>query len=503
MKRVISYLSLVLSILMLLTACGRGGANAPPTTGTTTAATTQVASTELNIMYLGNPQPDVGLVQDALNKILEPKINVRVKLTGVGAGAYMQQQNLITSSNEKVDLMITFPYTYTSLVAQNKIQEIGPLLDQYGQGVKAALGDYLKGSTINGKIYGVRPISDLAGGGGLVIRKDIVDKYKIDISNISNYEDMGRILKAIKDKEPNSTPMTYPSESVGMVEMQMPFDMDKMSDFFGALMYGQPDLKLINPFESTYYADKVKTMRDWYTKGYIMKDAGTSTEDHRAIVKAGKAYCYISPTKPGLDVQESTTVGLPMYISEYSTPVSATSNITLFQWVVPNGATDAKLSVQMLNEMYTNAAVENLMAWGIEGKHYVKQADGTIGFPAGVDNTNSGYFLNVPWMFGNEFLDYVWTGNPPDIWQKTKEHNEKATISKAMGFTYDPTPVKSEVAALTSTYGQYKRGLESGSVDPAKVLPEMISKLKASGIDKVIAEKQKQFDAWAKENNIS
>jgi putative aldouronate transport system substrate-binding protein len=47
---------------------------------------------------------------------------------------------------------------------------------------------------------------------------------------------------------------------------------------------------------------------------------------------------------------------------------------------------------------------------------------------------------------------------------------------------------------------QYKVGLETGTLDPDKYLPEFISKLKASGIEKIIAEKHKQLDEWAKSN---
>ena len=39
--------------------------------------------------------------------------------------------------------------------------------------------------------------------------------------------------------------------------------------------------------------------------------------------------------------------------------------------------------------------------------------------------------------------------------------------------------------------------IDFGTIDPAKKLPEFIEKLKAAGIEKVIAEKQKQLDAWA------
>jgi putative aldouronate transport system substrate-binding protein len=47
---------------------------------------------------------------------------------------------------------------------------------------------------------------------------------------------------------------------------------------------------------------------------------------------------------------------------------------------------------------------------------------------------------------------------------------------------------------------QYANALETGTIDPKDKLAEFISKLKAAGIDKIIAEKQKQLDAWAKSN---
>jgi putative aldouronate transport system substrate-binding protein len=58
-------------------------------------------------------------------------------------------------------------------------------------------------------------------------------------------------------------------------------------------------------------------------------------------------------------------------------------------------------------------------------------------------------------------------------------------------------PVKTELAAATNVINQYKVGLESGTLDPA-LTAEFNAKLKTAGLDKIIAEKQKQIDAWAK-----
>ena len=45
-------------------------------------------------------------------------------------------------------------------------------------------------------------------------------------------------------------------------------------------------------------------------------------------------------------------------------------------------------------------------------------------------------------------------------------------------------------------WAEFEPGLEVGSTDPAVYIPRANAKAKEAGIDKVIAELQKQFDAW-------
>ncbi|WP_259391529.1 DUF3502 domain-containing protein [Paenibacillus sp. 1011MAR3C5] len=129
------------------------------------------------------------------------------------------------------------------------------------------------------------------------------------------------------------------------------------------------------------------------------------------------------------------------------------------------------------------------------------EADHIISYPAGQDATTIGFNM-LGWMFGNQFLSYVMQNDDPDIWKKTAEFNSASKPSKALGFVFDASAVKTEVAAVSNVVTQYKLPLETGSVDPDKLLPEFISKLKSAGMDKIIAEKQKQLDEWAKNNSV-
>jgi putative aldouronate transport system substrate-binding protein len=101
-------------------------------------------------------------------------------------------------------------------------------------------------------------------------------------------------------------------------------------------------------------------------------------------------------------------------------------------------------------------------------------------------------------MWGNQLLSYVWDNDDPDVYTKLGAFNKAAKRSKAMGFSFTVDSIKSEVAAVKNVKDQYKIGLEDGALDPVKNLPVLIEKMKAAGMDKIIAEKQKQLDEWAK-----
>ena len=140
--------------------------------------------------------------------------------------------------------------------------------------------------------------------------------------------------------------------------------------------------------------------------------------------------------------------------------------------------------MRFLNLLYTDAELINLFDWGIEGTHYVKTEDGHITYPEGVDSENSGYSLGLGWIFGNQYLSYVWEGDDLDLYDQLKE------------FVYDSNNVKTEVAAVSNVLNEYRAGLEFGVMDPETTLPEFLGALDAAGINTIIEEKQRQLDEW-------
>lgn len=504
----------LLTVAMTIVLAGCGGSNgnnggntgenaASETTGDTgNASSSKLEPVELSMVFPGPGEPkDWQAVTDAINKITKEKINATVKLTMIGWAAWTQQTTLMLSGNEKIDLILSGLGTYSQNVARGQYIELDDLLAKEGQGVKQALDDldpaFLNAVKIKGKAYAVPSIRDLAADYGITMRKDLVDKYNIDITKIKSYDDLDAIFKTIKDNEPNMIPTVKYGETI--IDTHLNYYRDALDDGFGVLPGLDNGMKVVDYYETPEYKKLLDTVRRWYTAGYIAKDAATSTETQYNLVKAGKAFSFMSHMKPGIAEQESRTTGVEMVSAHFLPATTATGNITSIMWSIARNSKNPERAMMLLNLIYTDKDLINLFDWGIEGKHYAKTSeDNIIEFPQGTDASSNGYNLNMGWMFGNQMLSYIFKGDNPNLWKDLAAFNKSSKKSKALGFNYNSEPVKTEVAAVRNVYDQYRKALETGTVDPEVELPKYIKALKAAGIDKIVAEKQKQLDEWVK-----
>lgn len=492
-KRKLGLLALALSVMTAFSACsGKTKTETEPTSG---AEETYEAT--MAFLAFGNAPKDLQQVQDEINKITIPKVNVKVKLMPINAAQFGQQVNLMMSGSEKLDLVSVFYDQVNGYVSKGQIIKLDDLLNKYGSGIKSTIDEkYRKITTYNGNLYTIPSNGAFAGSVGIQMRKDIVEKYNIDLSNVKTFEDFEAVLKTVHEKEPNLPLMVSPLAGQGALGAYT--TADTLGDGVGVLKnYGQDDLKVTNWYETDEYANLVKLMRKWYNAGYIAKDIATSKESTADLFKAGKAFAAVCPLRPYIDESNTTSYGNPL-VSVQLTKTLASTNV-IQSWGIARNSQNPEKTMQLLDLMYTSKEINNLLSWGIEGKHYAKTSDANvIDYPAGVDAKTTGYGLNMGWEFPNSLVTYVWKGTPSDMNEKTIAYKDSAIVSKSMGFTFDTASVKTEIAAVTNVLNQYRAPIESGSVDPEKILPEFISKLKSSGIDKIIAEKQKQLDTWAK-----
>jgi len=498
--------TVIMLLALLLSACssksgngsGESSTSSPSESkGQTASGTNNEKPYELTMAYIvfGGNVSDAELVSQELSKLTKEKINVTVKLLPINVAAYTQQVNLMLTSNEKLDIVELFPpLNYPGLASKESLLPLDELLDKYGQGVKDALGeDFLKASKINGKTYGVVNMRPFAQNYGVTMRKDLVDKYNIDLTKITTWTDLEPIFQMIKEKEPGMYPLVKPGP-FGIVDAIMFSKFDYMGgNGIGGLITANNDNKLVNVFSTQEYVDTAAMVRKWFDAGYMQKDIATTQETSNSLFRAGKAFSMITnlienPTKSTQDA------GIPMVNVVLTDPITNVLDVTVFMDAIAKNSNNPEKAMQFLNLLYTDKEVQNLLKFGIEGKHYVKQGD-FIAKPDGNDVAYTG-----PQVSGNGYLEYLWEGNDPQFYENSKKLEEASHKSKGLGFMFDESPVKSEAAAISNVLNQYASALNVGALDPAKALPEFIAKLNDAGAEKVIAEKQKQFDAFLQAN---
>jgi putative aldouronate transport system substrate-binding protein len=451
-------------------------------------------------LFYGEPA-DLDKVEAEVSKLAKEKINATVEIEALSISKYRQQMNLMLTSGEQLDLAVVLSDQLSPLVSRGQLHEIGDILPDHGQGIIDAIGDeYLQATKIDAKQYSVPTVREFASSYGFMMTKEYVDKYDIDVDQIRSLEDMGEVLSKVKASESGMEPLSSfgPGTSIAFALRFV----DPLSDFNGVLPNYDNDLKVVNYYEMPEYVEMLKTLRSWYKEGLILQDVATTQITKDELVKAGKMFAYSNPLKPGIDEQNTRDMDKEMVSAEIVPPAATTTNVATIMWGVPRNSKTPEKAVELLNLLYSDKEFFNLINWGIEGEHYEKVSENVIKYTEGVTSENVGYGLNTSWLTGNQFLSYTFENEDPELWEKIKQFNDEAIKSKALGFNFNSDPVRTEVAAVTNVKEQFLLGLESGAMDFEKQYPEFIKRLEVAGMDKIIAEKQKQLDEWAKINGV-
>lgn len=500
----------VVMLMILVTGCGNSaapsGSDTPLTSndkpGDTPANQEKPAEIVMALCADNSPHTaDAPLIEEAINELTLNKINTKVSLQLYPYSSYDQQITLMLSGNEPLDLIYVNNSNYSSYVSRNQLLQLDDLINEYGSGIREALGDYLEASAIDGKLFIVPTIRDLAKCYAVNMRKDLADKYNIDTSALKNIYDLTPVLKKVKEGEgENFYPLVTAAAGRSILSYYVTYD--PLGDSIGVLLNdGLDNTKVVLYEETEEYRDLVKLVHDWYEAGYIMRDITTTQEGYASLLKAGKGFAYLNGAKAGYAEQATRNVGSPILTIPLTDYIATTASVTQVNWGISVTSKAPDAAMKYLNMMFSDKDLVTLLCWGIEDKHYVIDNEGFAYYPEGVDGNSSGWTLNMGYAMGNQFLAPLWKGEQPNLWEQMKKDNETAGRSKALGFTFNSESVKTELAAVNSVRSQYRLLIECGLSDPdSGIIDEYIAKMKEAGVEKVLAEKQAQLDAWLANN---
>ncbi len=498
-KKLLSVILVSALTLSLLSGCSSGGADAETTGNTSTEQNSEESGNaeepyNVTMVYIGTEQADMQRIEDAISELTLKELNMTVDFIQMSFGDYQSRMKMMLSGGDDLDIIPINVGQAAAYVNAGQVLDLTEYVDEYGQGIVESLGDNAYMGTIGGFLYGFPSHKENQTRAGIVMRKDMVDQYGIDIDSIHSLEDLEPVYEMLHEEVPGMNLL------VGKQNITLIQSFDTLGDSFGVLdMWGDDLTKVVNMIETDTYVERANLLHEWYEKGYIMQDAATTTETSAALIKAGNAFSYISPIKPGFLQQANQQCGMEMCCALFDgAEYVYSTGVNFYDWGIAANSKNPEKAMQFLNFAYTSPEFTNLLNWGQEGIDYVRVegSETLIRYPEGLDDSNATYHLNMGWEIPNQFIGYIWEGNDEDLWEQYVEFDAAATKSPAFGFTYDSTTLANELTALSNVYNQYSAALETGSADPEEILPQMKEAMYAAGLQKVMDEKQRQLDEW-------
>ena len=453
-----------------------------------------------------SPQKDVDLVEEELNKYLKDKINATVNMVMLDPGQYNDKVSTMIKSGEYFDLAFASisALDYLSNSVSGAFAPLTDYKDTYLKDIFDQLPqEMIDAATVNGEIYAVPTYKEIVTQQGWIYRKDIAEKYNIDMSKYKTLEDFKPVAEMLKK---NETSIDYPidwdkscysiSDMYNDPQLVCPLENLRVLGIEGKKQGGDPTKIILDKDKKNNNGKReYEATRDYYKSGLVKGDVATAS-DLQARFNSGKTFAYFTGIKPGKAAELQSKCQYPIAQAEVSDVyMDSLPGLGSLQ-VISTKSKNPERTARFLNLLNTDPVVKNLVVYGIEGKHYTKVNDNTVELIA-----NSGYSMaGNTWALGNVFIDYLKTTDDPEKLTKLKEFNEKGIVRDGTGFVFDSSTVSHLIPQITDAMKPYGNIGAYGSVDIDydAEMDKYYAALEKTPIKQVQEEMQKQYDEFLK-----
>lgn len=492
----------------LLAGCGNAGKNGDSSSESTGAVSGEDTSTaakgteldiskevDLNMYLIGAPAKDYDSVLKEVNTKLKADLNASVKINWIGWGDFSTKYPLVLASGEPIDLIYASIwlnyYTQAQKGAFMPIEDLAPIYAP--QSFAETTPDFLKQATVNGHLYGLPPTYYGNSSMGYIVRGDLMKKY--GMTSINSIDDYGKYLENVLKNDKQLDPTGFMATSDGLdkyyaTELGL-YDIlqTQYSPCYVDVKVSQP--KVVNYLERPEMLDFFKKMKSWSDKGYWPKSVLSNKDEN--MFRDGKAASRLH----NMDSWKAVAILHPEYDVQYYPGWAFSYKTAAMQdgMAIPSSAKNPERALMLLEKLRQDQSYYNLLTYGIEGKHYEITADDKLKALDIDAFAPEGY---CSWGFKSLKFYKEPVGTPSNVDEINKQLEGISIDNKFLLFTPNLDPVKNENAAVMNVMQQYELPLRYGYTDPEKGLATLNEKLKAAGIDKVIAEIQKQLDEYLK-----
>lgn len=455
----------------------------------------EVEIEEINFwMHAPNYYEDLQDIEDALNELTERDIGIHVNITAIPSGDYGAQLSLAIANNESIDACTVVPMpagSFTTLYSNGALYDITDLLEEYGQGIKALLGDeILAAQQVDGRQYGLSNYRLLASAPYIVYRTDSLENAGVleDFRNMQTWAEFEAVMTAVMDS--NST---YGFGIQGNVSYNFVLGAESIYDTYAydylgdslLLVFAKQNGEVGLVYDQEDVLNQYRMYADWMKKGILYPDSPINTESSDILVSQNAYAGQVTQSEFGIEIAKKQSMGIDVECVQLGDGLISTSTCRIWSMGMPASSANPVGGMKFLNYLYTTAEAMNLLIWGIEGQNYYVKDTGEAAYLEGKDASTSGYHFG-DYAMGNQFLVLPWEGQGGDFRVRAEENLKNSTRSIFLGLSFDTSDYSTMITALSAVKAEYMGQVCYGQFSD-KLLDEYLQKLGTAGIDDYIA----------------
>ncbi len=451
----------------------------------------------------------------AINEYLKEKLNTTLDIHFYLSSEYSDTVSTIVSSGQDFDIVTSGSgrVDFSTFADRNAFAPLNEYVDEYLSGTKELLPEASWDAyTIDGNIYAVPPIKDLADQWCMIINQDMVDE--LGVAFPEKYDTGMDVLdflyevKAARDaKYPEKA--NQPLISKNLQNLEAFYNFEAIIGARGTTMLAAnvPGLlgfegmgdgeTLFCPVFTDEYRELMKTMRKLVVDGIVPFDTATFDSD-KVLYNAGE---LLGEFNLGYIYWDEDTY-MPAFKSTLYTESSAmltTSTLQTGGMAISAESKNIERALEVVELLNTDPYLATVIRFGPEGTGWTdKDNDNVIELTdLNSDASNRYWYYWYGWNVGNMTASKVPTGYPANFGEMVQELNSSATAGSNLGFIMDKSGVENEIAACNNVWSEFYKTLFSGQNDNVdELVDEFQAKLIDNGIETIMAEGQRQLDEW-------
>jgi len=515
-KRRRIWLALVLTLVMMLSACGGSNKGAEEPVKTEPAKTADrpqeteqdgkadtSKEVKLKMVFLGPKPVDYDKVFAAINDKLKPKINATIEAEFLDWSDWAQKYPLKLAANENFDLIYTANWAgYSDQALKGGFLELTEeMLSTYAPMTWKAMPKISwEQAKVDGKIYMVPSNKPGYVEKLILYREDLRKKY--GLPEINSPETFAEYLKGIAKNEPGMIPFTpeagdWKLHNLDRIMLKQKNDWG-MPDLDLPLAFKLADGKgqIFNVYETQEFKDLLTYYKGLADQNAWSKNVLNNKNDYLQDFKDGKT----AAVTQNLDTLGAKMAEIRRDKPEYEAALAdlTPSNKKSVSISTQNGTSihatskNPERALMFIDLMQNDKELHDLIMHGIADTHYKPVGDDK--FESTSQNANyAGY---SKWSFDSP-LNRVNVSFPQEAADMAKKWEGNVFHFPLETFVFNNANVKTEVANVSNVMLRYAVPLEYGVIPNIdKGLAELNKQMKAAGIDKIQKEMQSQIDAF-------